>query len=58
MLKEKLNRWEVASYDELAVSLHLFCFWYNHVRPHDYLDGVTPAEVWQGRKGNPDSAQV
>ncbi len=56
-LKERLNQWEVSSLDELAHSLHLFRFWYNHVRPHDYLDGATPAEVWQGRKGNPDGAR-
>jgi len=56
-LKEKLNRWEVASQEELAHSLHLFRFWYNHVRPHDYLDGATPVEVWSGKKGNPDRAK-
>jgi len=56
-LKEKLNQWEVASQEELAHSLHLFRFWYNHVRPHDYLDGAAPAEVWQGRRGNSDRAR-
>jgi len=56
-LKEKLNQWEVASQEELAHSLHLFRFWYNHVRPHDYLDGATPAEVWCGKKGNADRAK-
>jgi len=56
-LKERLNQWKVASQEELAHSLHLFRFWYNHVRPHDYLDGATPAEMWQGRKGNPDRAR-
>ncbi|MFT5520007.1 MAG: putative transposase [Enterobacterales bacterium] len=24
--------------------------WYNHLRPHDYLDGSTPAEVFTRRK--------
>jgi len=57
MLKERLNQWEVASQEELAHSLHLFRFWYNHVRPHDYLDGATPAEVWSGKKGKPDRAK-
>jgi len=56
-LKEKLNQWEVASHEELAHSLHLFRFCYNHVRPHDYLDGATPAEVWRGRKSNLDRAR-
>jgi len=49
-LKQKLNQWEVASPEELAHSLQLFRFWYNHVRPHDYLDGSTPAEIWSGNK--------
>jgi transposase InsO family protein len=22
--------------------------WYNHERPHDHLQGRTPAEVWAG----------
>lgn len=26
-----------------------FCVWYNHVRPHQNLDGLTPAEAWTGR---------
>jgi len=56
-LKEKLNQWEVASQEELDHSLHLFRFWYNHVRPHDYLDGATPAEVWNGKKGKPGRAK-
>jgi len=56
-LKDRLNQWEIASHQELAHSLHLFRFWYNHVRPHDYLDGATPAEVWSGKKGNPDRAK-
>lgn len=56
-LKKKLNRWEVASHEELAHSLQLFRFHYNHVRPHDWLDGRTPAEVWSGAKGNPNRAK-
>ena len=23
--------------------------WYNHLRPHQHLDGQTPAEAWSGR---------
>ena len=56
-LKQKLNQWEVPSFEALNHSLHLFGFWYNHVRPHDYLDGATPAEVWTNKKGNPCKAQ-
>jgi len=56
-LKQKLNQWEVNSSDELAHSLHLFRFWFNHVRPHDYLDGHTPVEIWRDSKGNPNRAK-
>ena len=47
-LKQKLNHWEVDSLDQLNDALLLFRFWYNHVRPHQYLDDRTPAEVWAG----------
>lgn len=46
-LKEKLNHWEVDSLEQLNGALGQFRFWYNHVRPHQHLDGRTPAEVWQ-----------
>lgn len=26
--------------------------WYNHLRPHQHLDGLTPAEVWSGKAPN------
>ncbi len=29
--------------------LDLFRLWYNHVRPHQHLDGFTPAQVWRGK---------
>lgn len=48
-LKEKLNQWEVDSLGQLNGALHQFRFWYNHVRPHQNLEGRTPAEVWQGK---------
>jgi transposase InsO family protein len=47
-LKRALDPWEVESRAQLATALSIFRFWYNHVRPHDYLDGRTPAEVWRG----------
>lgn len=56
-LKKKLNQWEVASHEDIAHSLHLFRFYYNHVRPHDYLNGLTPAEVWSGKRDNANRAQ-
>lgn len=45
-LKQKLNQWEVAGFEALNRSLGEFRFFYNHVRPHQHLQGWTPAEVW------------
>jgi transposase InsO family protein len=47
-LKDKLDRWEVDTLEQLNGSLSQFRFWYNHVRAHQNLGGRTPAEVWQG----------
>ena len=47
-LKEKLNQWQVNNKEQLSGALAQFRFWYNHVRPHQNLDGRTPAEVWNG----------
>jgi putative transposase len=47
-LKEKLDRWEVDSREQLETALGLFRVWYNHLRPHQHLHGRTPAEVWAG----------
>lgn len=44
---ERLDQWQVSK-DELRGALVQFRFWYNHVRPHQNLDGRTPAEVWRG----------
>ncbi len=33
---------------EFAVALQQVRTWYNHDRPHDHLQGRTPAEVWAG----------
>ena len=35
--------------DDLAPDLALLRAWYNHARPHQHLDGLTPALVWAGR---------
>jgi len=45
-LKAKLDQWEVAGFEALNASLGEFRFWYNHVRPHQNLQGATPAEAW------------
>lgn len=47
-LKEKLDQWDVIGREELNSALGQFKFWYNHVQPHQHLDGKTPAEVWNG----------
>ncbi len=47
-LKEKLNQWQVNNTEQLGGALTQFRFWYNHVRPHQHLDGKTPAEAWNG----------
>jgi transposase InsO family protein len=47
-LKEKLNR--VIPTDGAALNrlLDAFLFWYNAVRPHQHLFGLTPMEAWRG----------
>jgi hypothetical protein len=47
-LKGKLRLWEIDSLEQLNNALVPFRFWYNHVRPHQNLDGRTPAEIWSG----------
>lgn len=47
-LKQKLDRWAVADRASLNASLVAFRLWYNHVRPHQHVQGRTPAEVWDG----------
>jgi transposase InsO family protein len=33
---------------QLNRDLNIFQHWYNHVRPHQNLEGRTPAEAWSG----------
>jgi transposase InsO family protein len=35
--------------DQLDPDLALFRAWYNHARPHQHLDGLTPALAWAGK---------
>jgi transposase InsO family protein len=46
-LKEKLDRWSVDGFEQLALALGDFRVWYNHVRPHQHLAGRTPFEAWR-----------
>jgi len=55
-LKQKLAYYTVNSSEQLAADLDTFRFWFNHVRTHQYLNGVTPAEAWNNQivsKKNP-----
>jgi transposase InsO family protein len=45
-VKRELAREPVADEHELSTTLREIRTWYNHDRPHDYLQGRTPAEVW------------
>ncbi|MGH3260933.1 MAG: integrase core domain-containing protein, partial [Trebonia sp.] len=48
-LKDKLDHFAVDSRTDLNGALAQFRLWYNHVRPHQSLQGRTPAEIWVGR---------
>jgi len=47
-LKEKLDRVKVDGRHTLKLLLADFRFWYNRVRPHQNLGGLTPFEAWHG----------
>lgn len=57
-LKERLDQLAVESHDALNAALAEFRFFYNHVRPHQNLDGSTPAEAWVGVQPNVDSYET
>jgi transposase InsO family protein len=42
-----LRAWE-AEPDSFQDEIDTFRLWFNHVRPHQHLDGRTPAEAWDG----------
>lgn len=50
-LKEKVKALVFTRGDILQKELNTFRFWYNHLRPHQYLDGLTPFEVYAGLSG-------
>lgn len=47
-LKQQLDQWQVPNLAQLNRDLDTFRFWVNHVRPHQNLNGKTPAEAWSG----------
>lgn len=47
-LKQNLDRIEIGTREALVYLLGDFRVWYNAVRPHQNLAGLTPDEAWQG----------
>jgi putative transposase len=47
-VKRELARESVVNEREMTRALREIRTWYNHDRPHDHLQGRTPAEVWAG----------
>jgi transposase InsO family protein len=47
-VKRELARTPIANGKEFDTTLRNVRCWYNHDRPHDHLQGRTPAEVWAG----------
>ncbi|OGT05608.1 MAG: hypothetical protein A2143_03225 [Gallionellales bacterium RBG_16_57_15] len=47
-LKQKLDQWQVPNFAQLNRDLSVFSYWYNRIRPHQNLNGKTPAETWSG----------
>jgi transposase InsO family protein len=47
-VKRELATESIVDEQELTRTLREIRTWYNHERPHDHLQGRTPAEVWAG----------
>lgn len=47
-LKQKLDQFSVIDFGHLQHAMRDFQGWYNHIRPHQHLEGWTPAEAWLG----------
>jgi len=47
-VKRALAADPIADKAKFTQALHDTRCWYNHARPHDHLQGRTPAEVWAG----------
>ena len=45
-LKQYLKQWQFEGRVALSVSLVEFAAWYNAIRPHQNLAGLTPLEAW------------
>jgi len=49
-LKTSFNQLDFYGSKGLDEALYIFRFYYNHVRPHQHLNYLTPSEIWNGRK--------
>lgn len=47
-VKRELAKESVTDERQMEQALRKIRTWYNHDRPHDHLQGRTPAEVWAG----------
>lgn len=47
-VKRELRYEKLTGRHDVAHKLTVIRAWYNHARPHDHLQGRTPAEVWAG----------
>jgi putative transposase len=47
-VKRELATEPMMNSEHFALTLQEIRTWYNHERPHDHLQGRTPAEVWAG----------
>ncbi|WP_369974225.1 integrase core domain-containing protein [Nitrospira sp. ND1] len=47
-VKRGLKEEPLTSDKDFEAKLTSIRLWYNHDRPHDHLQGRTPAEVWAG----------
>jgi putative transposase len=47
-VKRELRQDALTGNRDLDAKLTWIRHWYNHDRPHDHLQGRTPAEVWAG----------
>ncbi len=47
--KEKINQLIFPEGSHFQSELNIFNAWYNHIRTHENIAGLTPAEMWQGR---------
>ncbi len=45
-VKRELAKEPITDEREMTTALQGIRIWYNHARPHDHLQGRTPAEVW------------